>query len=291
MDIRVLRYFLAVAREGNITKAAEILHITQPTLSRQLMDLENEIGATLFVRGKRRITLTDSGILFQQRMKEIVSLLDKTERDLVEQENLVGGVISIGCVESSASQFLADVMKEFMKEYPMVKYELYSADGDDIREKLDRGDIDLGIFLEPVETAKYDYLRLPCEEVWGLLMKNDDILAKEPSVHIQDVLKLPLLSPRRTIVLDEIAKWLSVDSGNLNIVATQNLLSNASLLVKNGIGYAICVKGAYTMRKNEDIVFVPFEPERKTGHVLAWKKNRVFNSATTYFIQRIKDII
>jgi DNA-binding transcriptional LysR family regulator len=289
MDIRILRYFLTVAREGNITKAAEILNITQPTLSRQLMDLEEELKTNLFIRGKRQITLTDSGILFQQRVREIISLLDKTERDLAEHNNLVGGVVSIGCVESIASKMLPDVLEEFSTRHPLVQYELYSADGDDIREKLDRGNIDIGILLEPIEAAKYDYIHLPFQEKWGILMRREDPLAQKHSISIQDIIELPLITPRREIVQNEIASWLGVESDRLHIFASHNLLTNASLLVERGLGYAISVSGAYTIRENDSTCFIPFSPERTTGHVLAWKKNRVFNTATSLFIQFIKD--
>lgn len=289
MDIRILRYFLAVAKEGSITKAAEVLHVTQPTLSRQLMELEEEMGVRLFIRGKRQITLTDSGILFQQRIKEIISLLDKTERDLAEQKDLINGVVSIGCVESIASTMLPEVMENFSAQYPMVQYELYSADGDDIREKLDRGNIDIGILLEPIEAAKYDFIRLPFQEVWGILLRRDDPLAERDSVSVGDILDLPLILPRRTIVQSEIANWFGIGLDRLKIFASNNLPTNASLLVERGLGYAICVRGAYTIRKNEKTRFVPFSPERTTGHVLAWRKNRVFTTATSLLIQLIKD--
>lgn len=290
MDIRVLKYFLTVAKVGNITKAAEILHITQPTLSRQLMDLEEELGTRLFIRGKRQITLTDSGLLYQQRVKEIVSLLDKTERDLAEQKDLIGGVVSIGCVESIVSRALAEIVEKFSNRHPRVQYELYSADGDDIREKLDRGNIDIGILLEPIETAKYDYVRLPYPEKWGILMRRDDPLAQKSSIGIQEILSLPLIPPRRTIVQNEIASWLGVENDRLTIFASHNLLTNAMQLVERKLGYAICVSGSYTIRESNSTCFVPFEPERMTNHVLAWKKNRLFSSATAHFIQFLKDI-
>lgn len=289
MDVRVLRYFLTVAKVGNITNAAEILHITQPTLSRQLMDLEDELGTSLFTRGKRQITLTDSGLLFQQRAKEIVSLLEKTERDLAEQKDLVGGIVSIGCVESTVSRALPELLEEFSNRHPKVQYELYSADGDDIREKLDRGNIDIGILLEPIEAAKYDYIHLPYQEQWGILMRRDDPLAQKTSIGIQDILTLPLILPRRTIVQNEIASWLGVENGSLRIFASHNLLTNAILLVEQKLGYAICVSGSYSIRESDRTCFVPFEPERTTSHVLAWKKNKLFSSATAHFIQFIKD--
>lgn len=289
MDIRILQYFLAVAKEGNITRAAESLHITQPTLSRQIMELEEDLGTELFIRGKRQIMLTDSGILFQQRAREIVQLYDKTRREMAEQNDLLGGTVSIACVESIASNLLPEVLIEFSKQHPMVKYELYSADGNDIREKIDRGNIDMGVLLEPVETAKYDYIRLPFYEQWGIVMRKDDPLAKKDKIITEDIQNKPLIVPRRTIVIEEIAKWLAMDSEKLNIIASHNLLTNSLLLVERGFGYTICVKGAFDIRKKDTICFVPLAPERITGHVLAWKKNKVFSNATTKFLQYIKE--
>ncbi len=289
MDIRVLKYFLAVAREGNITKAAESLHITQPTLSRQMMELEEDMGTELFIRGRRQILLTDSGILFQQRAKEIVQLYEKVRREMAEQNDLLGGTISIGCVETIASNLLPEVLTEFSKQHPMVKYELYSADGNDIREKIDRGDIDMGILVEPVEAAKYDYICLPFHEQWGIVMKTDDPLAQKEAILTADIQDKPLIVPRRTIVIEEIAKWLGMERERLNIVASHNLLTNSLLLVERGFGYTICVKGAFDIRKKDNICFLPFFPERITGHVLAWKKNQVFSNATAKFLQYIKE--
>lgn len=288
MDIRVLKYFLTVAREGNITRAAEVLHITQPTLSRQLKELEEEIGAKLLARGKRQVTLTQSGVLFQQRAGEIVALLEKTERDLAEQREGLGGVVSIGCVETTASMLLPDAVEAFSGRHPMVQYEIYSADGDDIREKLDQGSIDMGILVEPVEAAKYDFIRLPFKERWGILVRQEAPLARLESVRGEDILDIPLLIPRRTIVQNEIAGWLGVDSSRLHIIGSHNLLTNAALLAERGLCACICVQGACTIRETDQTKFIPFEPERVTGHVLAWKKNRVFNATTSAFIQYIR---
>lgn len=291
MDIRVLNYFLTVAQIGNITQAAVVLHITQPTLSRQLMELEQELGTSLFVRGKRHITLTDSGILFQQRAKEIVALLDKTERDLIEQKDNITGVIAIGCVETVASVLLADIIAAFTVKYPKVQYEIYSADGDDLREKIDRGAIDIGILVEPVESAKYDFVRLPVYETWGVLTRSDDPLAKRATVQVEDIQDLPLMIPRRTIVKNEIQSWLGVETDRLHIIASHNLLSNVTLLVERKVGYALGVKGAFTIRENDALCFIPFSPERTTGHVLTWKKRPSFNSATSLFIEFVKTFI
>lgn len=295
MDLRLLEYFLMVAKLGNITKAAEQLHVTQPTISRQLIELENTLGVKLLIRGKRQITLTESGVLFQQRASEILSLIEKTQRDLADQNDLAGGIISLGCVETCASRMLPKILSEFSRLHPKVSYELYSADGDDIREKLDRGDLDFGILLEPVETAKYDYTRLPYWETWGVVMRKDNPLAKKEVIDPTDFLSMSLILPRREIVQDKIAGWFGVERKQLNIFAEHNLINNAALLVSAGLGCAVCVKGAFEIHgKEEELCFRPFLPERTTGHVLAWKKNRVFHPAAGYFrdyIQEMKNIL
>ena len=285
----MLDYFLAVAKYGNITRAAEQLHVTQPTISRQLMELEEAMGTPLLIRGKRQVTLTEAGVLLQQRAEEIVSLMEKTKRDIADQNDLLGGTVSIGCVESCVSRMLPKALAEFSGRYPKVKYELYSADGDDIREKLDRGDLDFGILVEPVESAKYDFFRLPYWETWGVVMRKDDPLAQKEFIQKEDLLSIPLILPRREIVQDHIAGWFGVDRSQLNIFAGHNLLNNAALLAEAGLGYVICVGGSFEIRGGENLCFVPLSPERTTGHVLAWKKNRVFHSAANRFREFVRE--
>ena len=289
MDIRLLEYFLAVAKYGNITRASEQLHVTQPTISRQLMELEEIVGSPLLIRGKRQVTLTEAGVLFQQRASEIVSLMDKTLRDITDQDDLLGGTVMVGCVESCVSRMLPKVLRGFSAHYPKVKYELYSADGDDIREKLDRGDLDFGILVEPVEAAKYDFFRLPYWEKWGVVMRKDDPLAQKEQIQKEDLLSIPLILPRREIVQDHIAGWFGMDRSQLNIFAGHNLLNNAALLAEAGLGYVVCVGGSFEIRGGENLCFVPLAPERTTGHVLAWKKNRVFHSAANRFREYIRE--
>ena len=289
MDIRLLEYFLAVAKYGNITRASEQLHVTQPTISRQLMELEEIVGSPLLIRGKRQVTLTEAGVLFQQRASEIVSLMDKTLRDITDQDDLLGGTVMVGCVESCVSRMLPNVLRGFSAHYPKVKYELYSADGDDIREKLDRGDLDFGILVEPVEAAKYDFFRLPYWEKWGVVMRKDDPLAQKEQIQKEDLLSIPLILPRREIVQDHIAGWFGMDRSQLNIFAGHNLLNNAALLAEAGLGYVVCVGGSFEIRGGENLCFVPLAPERTTGHVLAWKKNRVFHSAANRFREYVRE--
>jgi DNA-binding transcriptional LysR family regulator len=223
----VLQYFLAVAKEGNITRAADALHLTQPTLSRQLKELEEELGVVLFDRGNRKISLTDAGVLFQQRAAELVALLDKTRRELSEQEDLLGGVVSIGCVESKASLLLPGLLSAFHKEYPQVRYDLYSAIGDDIKEKLDRGVLDLGILIEPVEVAKYDYRRLPVRDRWGVVLTCGHPLAEKGEISLDQLARLPLNLPRREIVQEEISSWFAGQGPKLQALHYHSLLTNS----------------------------------------------------------------
>ena len=288
MDLRLLEYFLAVARIGNITRAAEQLHVTQPTISRQLTELEEMLGTTLLIRGKRQVTLTDAGVLFQQRAEEMLNLMEKTRRDLLDQKDLVGGVVALGCVESCVSRMLPEVLGAFSGLYPKVQYELYSADGDDIREKLDRGELDFGILLEPVEAAKYDFIRLPYWETWGIVLRKDDLLAQKESLGREDVLALLLILPRREIVQDNIAGWFGVERSQLHIFAGHNLINNAALLAEAGLGYPVCVGGSFEIWGGERLCFRPFAPRRTTGHVLAWKKNRIFHPAAERFCAYIQ---
>ena len=288
MELRVLKYFLAVAREENITKAAEFLHITQPTLSRQLMQLEEELNAQLFIRGKNRIVLTDEGMLLRRRAEEIVDLANKTEKEFLEQDNLVTGEIFIGGGETNAMHILAIKIKEFKEEYPQIKYQFYSGNADDIKERLDKGLIDIGLLTEPVDIEKYEFVRLEQKEVWGILAPKDSKLAAKEYATPQDLLKLPLLSTRRTIVQNEIANWFGQDYEQLDIIATYNLIYNAAIMVEEGIGYAICLEKLVNINDETKIRFIPFYPPLLTGTVIVWKKHQIFSPATARFIEKIK---
>ena len=288
MELRVLKYFLAVAREENITKAAEFLHITKPTLSRQLMQLEEELNAQLFIRGKNRIVLTDEGMLLRRRAEEIVDLANKTEKEFLEQDNLVTGEIFIGGGETNAMHILARIIKEFKEEYPQIKYQFYSGNADDIKERLDKGLIDIGLLTEPVDIEKYEFVRLDQKEVWGILAPKDSKLAAKEYATPQDLLKLPLLSTRRTIVQNEIANWFGQDYEQLDIIATYNLIYNAAIMVEEGIGYAICLEKLVNINDETKIRFIPFYPPLLTGTVIVWKKHQIFSPATARFIEKIK---
>ena len=287
VELRTLRYFLAAAQEENITRAADILHITQPTLSRQIMDLERELGTTLMKRGKNGLTLTDDGIFFRQRAEEIVELADRLEQSFVERNGEVSGIVSIGATESVGSRLLARFITKFSEKYPRIQYHLYNEMADYIKDRMDKGLIDVGLLLEPVDTDKYDYIRLFQKETWGVLMREDHPLAEQEFITLDEITKYPLIFPLRERVRAEILNWLKCEEKDLNILLSYTLLSNAVLLVEEGLGCAFCLDGALAIHSSPHLRFIPIRPEHTTRSVLVWKKNHLFSPATSLFIQEI----
>ena len=287
MELRTLRYFLATAGEGNITRAADILHVTQPTLSRQLMDLEKELGTTLVIRGKKGLTLTEEGMFFRQRAEEIIELADRLEQAFVEKNDSVSGMISIGATEAIGSRLLAKLIKRFSERYPQVTFHLYNEMADDIKERMDKGLIDVGLLLEPVDIVKYDFIRLSQKETWGVLTRKDHPLAEREAISPKEVTEYPLILPLREKVRAEVLNWLEKDEKDLRIPLSYTLLSNAVLLVEEGLGCAFCLDGALAVRSSPNLRFIPISPEHTTRSVLIWKKNHLFSPATSLFIQEI----
>ena len=287
MELRTLRYFLAAAQEENITKAADILHVTQPTLSRQMMDLERELGVTLMLRGKNGLTLTDDGIFFRQRAQEIVELADRLEKSFVERQNNISGMVVIGASETVGSQTLSRLIKEFSGKYPAVQFTLYNETVDNIKDRLDKGLVDIGLLLEPVDVTKFDYVRLSQQDIWGLLVRDDHPLTEKESLTADDVASYPLILPLRDNIRVEILHWLGRDEKELTIPLFYTLLSNAALMVAEGLGCAFCMDGALAIRSDPRLRFIPLEPRRVTHSVLVWKKNKIFSPATSLFIQEI----
>ena len=242
MDIRVLRYFLAVAREQNISKAADSLHITQPTLSRQIMELEEELGAPLLIRGKRnhRITLTEKGVFLRKRAEELIELADKTEAEFHSNSEDVTGTINIGAGESYNMRYIAQVAKELQNDYPSIHYCILSGNANTIIEQLDKGLFDFGIIFGSANLEKYNYIELPFKDIWGLLMRKDSPLAKKESISPADITHLPLICSKQSLVSNEFSGWYGSDFTKLNIIARYNLIYNASLMVSEGLGYALC---------------------------------------------------
>ena len=287
MELRTLRYFLAAAQEENMTRASEILHVTQPTLSRQIMDLERELGVTLMLRGKNGLTLTDEGRFFRQRAQEIVELTDRLEKDIAGQKKDICGIVVIGASEVGGSQTLAKLIKEFSEKYPAVQFTLYNETVDNIKDRLDKGLVDIGLLLEPADVTKYDYVRLDRQDTWGLLMRDDHPLADKESLTVEDVASCPLLLPLRENIRAEILHWLGREENELRIPLFYTLLSNAALMVAEGLGCAFCMDGALAIRSDPILRFIPLEPRHMTHSVLVWKKNKLFSPAASLFIQEI----
>ncbi len=288
MEIRVLKYFLTVVREESISRAAEVLHITQPTLSRQLAQMEEETGVKLFQRGSRKITLTNEGMLLRRRAEEIVELVDRTVAELPLQEKEVEGTITIGSGEVAGVEVLAEICGSFREKHPKVIFDLYTATADVVKERMERGLIDIGLLLEPVDKEKFAYARLAVKERFVVLMKPDDPLAEKECVTKDDLDGQPLILPRRLNVQGELANWFGKNPNSLNIAFTGNLPTNSDIMVKHGFGYAVSVEGAIPYWDKEQIVCRPLYPELTSGTVLAWKRGQPFGNATEKFIEHIK---
>lgn len=287
MELRVLRYFLAVAKEQNFTKAAEQLHITQPTLSRQLAALEEELGTTLFNRSGRSITLTDEGLLLKRRALEIIDLQEKIVDELRGNEEEVEGVITIGCGEFAAVEILAQICGEYKKKYPLVQIALHTGTADMILEMMNKGLVDIGMFLEPVSTEDLDYIRLPDSDQWIISMKPDDSLAKKEMITKEDLLNLPLILPERYGVQSEIANWFGKDFEKLNISFTSNLGTNAGVMAMHGLGYPVSVQGAVRYWRQDLLIQKKLYPEVKASTVIAWRRNLPHSRAIRLFIDEI----
>lgn len=291
MEIRVLKYFLAVAREQNISAAAESLFLSQPTLSRQLKELEEELGKQLFIRGSRKITLTEEGLLLRKRAEEIVELLDKTEKELSNSDEQVSGEIYIGAGETDGLRLIAKEAKELQEEYPQITYRIISGDAVDITERLDKGLIDFALLLEPVDISKYSYLKFPVKDVWGVLMRRDCPLAQKKSISPKDLRDMPLIVSRQALDGSELTQWLKSDNEQLNIVSTYNLVYNASLMVDEGLGVALCLDKIINVSGDSSLCFRPLKPKLEVGMSLVWKKYQVFSKAAEKFILKMQESI
>lgn len=286
MELRVLRYFLVVAREENITRAAEQLHITQPTLSRQLSQLQDELGVKLFQRGRHGIALTEEGMLLRRRALEIVALSDKTARDLSHEEGVLSGEIAIGSGETKSIHALTSMMADFRKRHPDVTFEMYTAIADDVKERLDRGLLDIGLLVEPVDISQYHFLRLPGKEKAGVLVRADSPLAEKASVRPEDLVGIPLLMVKRPYMRNEMAHWFGEYYDQIEVVSTYNLIYNAAMMVKNDVGVALCIE---LDSHFDGLCFRPLAPPAETGNVLVWKEEQTLPVATRAFIEYLKE--
>ena len=292
MEIRVLRYFLAVVKEGTITGAANLLHVTQPTLSRQLINLEQELGQQLFIRSSHNIKLTAEGMILKQKAQEIIDMIDKTEFLFSNMKNELAGEIFIGGGETSSMRYIAEIIKQIQTEYPNIKYNIYSANADDVTEKLDKGILDFGILIQPTDVSKYEYISLKSFDTWGVVMRKDSSLAQKASITIDDLLKIPLICSRQvdriTTGKNDYMDWFGDNIKKLNIIARYNLIYNAAIMVEEGIGYAIALDGLINTTGSNQLCFRPLSPVLKSGLNIVWKKHQVFSPAAKFFLQKLK---
>lgn len=287
MELRVLKYFLAVAREENITKAAALLHLTQPTLSRQLMQLEEELGVQLFRRSRYHIELTEDGMLLRRRAQELVDLAEKTTREFTLRETELMGEIAIGAGETRSMSFLSRAMVSFREHYPKVTFRIFSANADDVKERLDTGLLDMGLLTEPVDVGRYAFCRMKERDRWGVLVRLDSPLANLNSVTPDDLERVPLIISGRESVQRELASWFGDRWERLQIAASFNLILNAANMVRYGVGTALSFDLNFSF---DDLRFIPLSPTMDTGTVLVWKKDQVLTPAVEAFHQHIKNV-
>ncbi len=288
MELRELKYFLAIAREESISKAAEFLFIAQPSLSRQMQNLEREIGKPLFIRGGKKITLTETGVLLRKRAEEILSLYEKTEHELVSSEENVGGTVYIGSGESYAVEIIAKAAKDLQNDHPNIKFDFFSGNSATVSDMLDKGLIDFGILVKPTDLSKFDYMLLPQTDVWGVLMRKDSPLAEKEYVVPEDLYNVPLIVSKQSTQKNEISEWYKKDLQNLNVVATYNLLYNASLLVKSGLGYAVGLDKIINTTGDSELTFRPLKPKLETSLAFAWKRYQIFSKPAELFLNRLR---
>lgn len=283
MEIRVLQYFLTIAREESISKAAEVLHITQPTLSRQMKELEDEFQKQLFIRGNRRITLTKDGILLKQYAQEIINLTQKAERELLKEQDDLSGDIYIGGGESASMRLVMRVIASMQKIYPQVHFHIFSGNAQDVADKLASGLLDFGIFFDPVNLSQYDYFTLPGKETMGVLMKKDDPLAKYEAITPQLLKDKPIILSDQNIVKNELAGWIGGNERKLNIKVTYNLINNSALLVEEGGGYALTFDNIIHLDEKSPLCFRPLLPRLEDGIHIAWKNIMFFPNKRKHF--------
>ena len=288
IETRLLQYFLAVAEEQSITKAAEYLHISQPTLSKQMMDLEESLGRQLLVRGRKKITLTEEGTFLRGRAQEIISLMDKTESAFRENEQSISGDVYIGCGEHRSTFTIMQIIRSIQEEYPDIRFHFCSSNADAIIERLDKGLLDMGFLLEPEITPRYDYKKLPLREAWGILMRKDSPLANVETISFAMLADLPLIMPSQTSNRGRMKAYFTEANVNPHVVSTYNLIYNAGLMVEAGIGYALCIDELINTAGSHPLTFRPLSPELYSDVYLFTKKYQFFSKAAKLFLSRLE---
>lgn len=289
MELRVLQYFLAVAREQNVSRAAESLHLSQPTLSRQLRDMEDELGKQLFIRGARQITLTDEGMILRKRAEEIMDLVKKTEKEISLTDSSISGDVYIGAGETEGVHFLTEAARLLQQDYPDIHYHIASGDTTDVTDDLDKGLIDFGLLFEPVDKSRYNYLRLPFQDTYGILMRRDSPFSARDSITPADLWDKPLIFNRNTRDGGLLANWLQKDLSELHIAATYNLLFNGSLMVRDGLGYAFALDRIINTA-DSGLCFRPLSPTLHADMCIVWKKYQIFSKAAEKFLLKLQEI-
>lgn len=293
MEIRVLRYFLAIAREESITGAANFLHLTQPTLSRQIKDLEDELGQKLLVRKSHRVSLTPEGMLLRKRAEEILSMVDKTEEEFHALKGTLSGDIYIGSGETDAMNLIAAVCHEIQENYPGIHYHLYSGNAEDVTERLEKGLLDFCLLIQPTDIAKYHCLSIPAKDTWGILMRKDSPLAKKKEIQSTDVSGLPLIFSRQVMQqrmeTNELAEWFGETWEHLNIVTTFNLCYNAAIMAKQGMGYVVTLDKLIDTSESSPLCFRPLAPRLESGLDIVWKKYQIFSPAAEFFLKKLHE--
>ncbi len=286
MDLRHLRYFLMIAREGTISGAAAALHVSQPSLSRQMQELERDLGVQLFERGSRHITLTEPGMRLRKRAEEIVDLVGRTEDEFRLSANTLAGEVRIGGGETPAMGLLADVMVDFVDAYPLVRFSLFSGNAENVSERLDTGRIDFGVFIGHADLSRYEFLQLPAQDRWGAFMRDDDPLAAHDTVTPADLVGRPLIFSEQAS--REMGAWFHRDLDDLDVVATYNLLYNAALLARRGMGIVVSLEGIVDTREGSGLAFRPLEPALSANIFIAWKRYQTFSPAAEAFLASIR---
>ncbi len=290
MELRVLQYFLAVTREQSISGAAESLHLSQPTLSRQLKDMEEELGKQLFIRSNRRITLTEEGMILRKRAEEIMELVKKTEDEITLSDDSIAGNITVGAGETDGIRFLARAAQAVQKDYPLVHFHIVSGDKASVTEDLDRGLIDFGLLFGDIDTLKYEHLNVPFQDSFGVLMRRDSPLAEKKTIPPEDLWDKPLIVSRQTIHDSSLHTILACDQEKLNIVASYNLLFNGSLMVDEGMGYAICFDKIINVTGSSNLCFRPLSTKAEVGMHIVWKKYQMFTKAAEKYLLQLQQM-
>lgn len=291
MEFRVLQYFLAVTREQSISGAAEALHLSQPTLSRQLKDMEEELGKQLFIRSNRKITLTEEGMILRKRAEEITELVKKAHDEISLSDENIAGDISIGAGETDGVRYLARGAQAIQKEHPLVHFHIVSGDKTTVLEDLDKGLIDFALLFGEIDSSRYECLKLPCTDAFGVLMRRDDPLAEKAVITPEDLWDKPLIVSRQSLHDSNLGILLGCEEEKLNIIATYNLLFNGSLMVDEGMGYAICLDRIINTSGGSSLCFKPLSQRIEIKMSLAWKKYQVFTKAAEKFLLKMQEMI